>query len=80
MVTDEFPRRLSLIAIVRSTAKLGSFLATPLSDARRANQIVTVTINDRYSDLRLLFGPFLTQGDVAEGDVFNVTWTGSSIL
>ena len=29
-----------------------------------------------------LFGPelLLTQGDIAEGDVFNVTWTGSSIL
>ena len=29
-----------------------------------------------------LFGPelLLTQGDIAEGDVVNVTWTGSSIL
>ncbi len=29
-----------------------------------------------------LFGPELvsTQGDIAEADVFNVTWTGSSIL
>ena len=29
-----------------------------------------------------LFGPelLLTQGDIAEGVVFNVTWTGSSIL
>ena len=29
-----------------------------------------------------MFGPelLLTHGDIAEGDVFNVTWTGSSIL
>ena len=29
-----------------------------------------------------LFGPepLLTQGDIVEGDVFHVTWTGSSIL
>ena len=29
-----------------------------------------------------MFGPelLLTQGDIAEGDLFNVTWTGSSIL
>ena len=32
-------------------------------------------------DVKKLFGPelLLTQGDIAEGVVFNVTWTGSSI-
>ena len=34
------------------------------------------------SQARNLFGPELvsTQGDIVEADVFNVTWTGSSII
>jgi hypothetical protein len=34
------------MAIVRPTAMFGFFLAKPRSDARGANQIVTVTIDD----------------------------------
>ncbi len=55
ILTDEFPRLLSLTAIVRSTAIFGSFLATTLSDAQRANQIVIVIIDGRYRDRRLPF-------------------------